>query len=295
MSHHLNPNAPIEDRVLFRFPRDPELQWAAVAVAQSFVNTFDLRMATHMKMIGEDRHYKLRYGLEISGPAWAVFRRAGLVLMSEPAFQLEPDADQSGRYDLVADMTEERLALFPDQQKHAAQIFGTSCGVDWQPLPEVRPLACVLTGPYAVLDNCTTGPLATVESTLQTSGQEILEADSVPWRGVIGYQGWETYAAASRLLCSDCRERIFRPKQGKQYVDCQCGAVIEILPAGRSRSRLSKFRNSAYRLCIEDNGTMSVPLQIQQAMENLDQLARMRTKRQQEKSCSAAAPILSVA
>ena len=201
----------IDDKVLFRLPKDRELQFPAMAVAQQYINTYDVRMAANDVSRGAVK-YQLHYDLDMSSEDRAFWKQVKLKLTKYPEPISEPD--------MIADMREERLVQFDATGKHACQIFGVMCGIENKPKAIVREVK-------PKVDEarwCEIGFESEFGYT-PIDGKDLLTLPDYYWTGVVAHASWETYLVA-----------------------CMGLPVVEILPRNRSRSWLSKFFHNEYRM-----------------------------------------------
>lgn len=223
------------DRVLFRMPRDRELQFPAMAVVQAFVRGFKEKMRVADVSRGAAT-YELQWDLEMSANDFSFFVAAGATFGSIRTPNLVPD--------MVVDLSDERLEQYKDSGKHACQICGIMSGVACMPVPSLRHVKPRLQnkvwGVVGEKSIDTTYPL--VPLTIDN----LLEAEDGAYTGVVGHAGVGTYLAAAMGI-----------------------AVIEILPLGRPRNWLTKWQNKGYRL-IDTPDESKWALQIAHAMASAE-------------------------
>ncbi len=196
----------IIDEVLFRMPKDRELQFPAMAVLQSFVNEYDIKMMANDVSRGK-AEYQLRYDVEIAEEDWKFFQDIGLELKKTRSKIAWPDA--------VMDFTEERINSYASFGKHVSQVCGLMCGVSCPPLPIIKKIAVKEDQPWLVVGGIAIEYLSGLNHRPDTG----LLLDGT-YCGCIGWADWRTYYAASMGW-----------------------PVIELLPVGRPRTWLSKWAN----------------------------------------------------
>lgn len=170
----------IRDNILFRMPRDRELQWPAMSLLQKYVNSYDERMGKQDVSSGRAK-YELHYDVEISHSDWQIFLRAGLKLDKEPNFALT-------EFEVVIDFSDEKLLSFLDFGAHVCQICGKLCGEEGKPLPEVKQ---VKASPDGYL-------LDLIDDRDPVDGLFELQDGEV--FAVLGEADWKTYLLASMRL-----------------------------------------------------------------------------------------------
>lgn len=210
----------ITDRVVFFLPDDRELQWAAMAVVQAYVNRYDEHMARNNQNASKFL-FELEYHLIMPPADWAIFQRAGIELMHQPV-------EHIGTPDVWFDLRANRVASFEAAGKHACQAYGAITGASANPMPAVRkvkPCTSKLMLGYAYGEDIVVAEGKAYRMDLE----DVCDLHDDQLTGVVGYASWRTYCAASMGL-----------------------AVIEVLPKGRSRNWLSKFTNPLYYACTED-------------------------------------------
>jgi hypothetical protein len=247
----------VQDYVLFQFPKARDLQWAAVSVMQNFVNHYKAKMAARHNDVSQGKAiWKLHYNVVIPTEDWTIFEQMKVNLTQLPEPLYEPD--------MVVEMSEDRLTRFTPSLKHVTQLFGILCGVECFPLPDVRELKHSFTGKWVVINpDDQLGEIAAKHGWDVIDTAYLLNTTVFPWKGCVGDASWETYAAASMLLCAGCRERIF---QMNPKARCQgCGPVVEI-HREKPPYNITKYANSAYRLV---QGAGWVP-QVDQAIDDLE-------------------------
>lgn len=227
----------IKDRVQFKMPRDRELLFPAVAVMQFFVDTYQDRMV--MNDAGQGHKYNLSYGVDLEKEDWDFFQRIGLVLN-------QPSEVLNG-YDMLADFSEERLAMFKNSGKHVCQAYGVMAGVGAiTPIPNIRKIQLKKHDPvWVVLGEQYEGKVPIGFKYQALLGEDLYSLKDEEVTGVIGKAGWETYLAASMGL-----------------------AVIELLPDDRPVTWLSKWSNQYYRV-VQGEDKLD---QIKSAIQNLESL-----------------------
>jgi hypothetical protein len=233
----------ITEQALFKMPKDQELQFPAMAVLQSYVNSYSEKMKANDVSYGTAR-FRLFYDAEMPEEDWQFFQRAGLKL-STNRVKLE-------HLDMVFDLTEDRVESMCSSGKHVCQIYGVMTGVGCPAWPTLRKV-------HPKMDGGTTWGVgegvhkawADVARThcnqlVLLDADTLLSAEDNQWTGVIG--------RASRLT----------------YLACSMGIpTIEILPENREVSFLSKFGFSAYRVIERQE---NVERGIAQAMANIHQV-----------------------
>lgn len=238
----------ILDRVLFIFPNDRELMFAAMSVVQEFVNTYDNKMAIN-DVSGGTAQYVLEYGVEAVSGMWEFFQKAGLELKYPRKLIEDPH--------MIVDMSEKVLARFTDPNKHVAQLYGSLCGIGCSPLPTLRRV-------YPRLNNhrwaWVTQPMFSEPFSYDILAEEsqLLNIKDGEYTGFIGWAGWQT------------------------YLTCSYGMpTIEILPPNRSRQRLSKWSSMHYKMV--EAGAGNIEAQVHQAIEAVEAqcLAALKDKRNQ--------------
>jgi len=247
--------------VLFVMPKDRELQFPAMAALQMYVNNYEIKMQANC-VLPTMPTYKFRYWAEMSDDDWNLFQRLGI--------ELKQQREQLTFPDTVIELNDERLLSFFNSEKHAAQVCSAIAGVETPPYPLVKQahagewsgwLMCI--GPYALslsADNappdCFVSNLTSDELlTMPAHGNEITAAI------VIGYQSWETYAAAAMGL-----------------------SVIEILPKNKGANWLSKWKNPLYRV-IEEDHLDRLPA----TLKNLKEVMKWRSSKALAEQASAIA------
>lgn len=218
------------DQILFKMPKDRELQFPTMAVLQSYVNEYDLKMMANDVSQGKVA-YQLRYDVEMDDYDWQFFQSIGLELKKAKTNIARPDA--------VMDFTEERINRYANLGKHVSQVCGLMCGVGCPPLPVIKKIAVEQGQPWLILDDVSLGYLDGIDHRLDIG----LCVDG-SYCGAIGWASWKTYYAASMGW-----------------------PVIELLPVGRPRTWLSKWWNPWYRVIDPTAG--DIPWQIKQAIASL--------------------------
>lgn len=237
----------IQDRVLFRFPKQRELQFAAASILQEFVNTYDMRMRANTPVspgASPKILFKLSYDVDISDEDWSFFQMIGLSLSHQRvAMDQRPDA--------VIDLSEERLVHFEGTAKHATQAMGVLSGVGCLPLPKIATIkpkskgeprwgwqAVQFISPRIDDEHSNLEPVANTD---------LLTAVDEGWTGFIMDRGWPSYLMASRGM-----------------------PVIELIQPNEDRYWLSKWTNRAWRPV--DLGCGRVEQHIQQAQKDLEEM-----------------------
>lgn len=237
----------IVDNVIFNMPRDGELQCAAVAVMQAYVNGYKIKMENN-NFSGGRANYTLKYRVLISDDDWAPFARAGLTLDIPPggASKIAPC--------MYVDFQNANLMAHWDSGKHVAQIYAHMAGVTCGPLPVVRRVKPRLTNRrwvYLLTDKLDWRHLGAIQSAFLAD--QLIDADDVPSlkddeiTGIIGFASKTTYLAAAMGL-----------------------AVVEFVPRERPRNWLSKFSSSLYRAV--DTDPVDYRRASMMAVANLDKL-----------------------
>ncbi len=206
----------VQDNVLIVMPRDRELQWAAMAIVQKWVNNYETRMGMN-DASGGRAQYVLHYSLEMPDEDFAIFQRAGLELVQQP----EKITD---RLDMVIDLTDERLLTFKDTGKHVVQACGALCGEENIALPLIRRVHPGLGGKWGAFDTGRFGQELVTPEMLH-------EAVDGEWEGIIGIADWRMYMASAMMI-----------------------PTIEIVPKNRNKNWLSKFSNLGYRMIQAEEG-----------------------------------------
>ena len=155
--------------------------------------------------------------MEVADECWDLFRRLGI--------ELNQDREQIGFPDSVIELTDEKLLSFYNSEKHASQICAAIAGVEAPPYPKIRQVSC--TRPECLW---VAGDLDLRVSEIQFRWDDLGVGDPVPDGIVVGYQSWQTYAAAAMGL-----------------------PVVEILEKNRAVNWLSKFKNPLYRVVEADH------------------------------------------
>jgi hypothetical protein len=200
--------------ILFVMPKDREMQFPAMAANQVYVNSYRIKMEANC-VTPIMPTYKFRYQVEVADECWDLFRRLGI--------ELNQDREQIGFPDSVIELTDEKLLSFYNSEKHASQICAAIAGVEAPPYPKIRQVSC--TRPECLW---VAGDLDLRVSEIQFRWDDLGVGDLVPDGIVVGYQSWQTYAAAAMGL-----------------------PVIEVLRKTRSVNWLSKFANPLYRAIEE--------------------------------------------
>jgi hypothetical protein len=241
----------IIDKVLFLFPKDRELQFAAAAILQNYVNGFGEKMRVNNPVPNHKAApvFELSYDVSIDPKDWQLLKSIGLKIKQEPVpMDSHPDA--------VIDLREERLEMFKDSTKHVCQIMGIMCGILCPPLPEIRmvkPRSDVME--WGVLNPFLPVPASHIDANV------LLDVENDQLTGVIGNAGWETYLSASRGL-----------------------PTIEVMPEGRARMWLSKWTNMAYRVVEPWAGDLTD--QIMQAKQDLEEMVKQCSIQAQAKDAA---------
>jgi hypothetical protein len=232
----------ITEVAYFLMPTDLELQFAAMAIVQNYVNGYAGRARDPAYNPGQ-ANYILQWRTS-PNTNWDLFTKAGLVLCiprSEEEVVSIPD--------LVVDLREEKLdpALWPG--KHACQAAGVLAGVAPPPLPVVRRVKpCYNADQWVVVAKDASEILAmfNLPCAISIDIDGIVAAKDGAISGVIGVAGAETYLAAAMGL-----------------------PVIEIQPEGRPRNWLSKFTAPHYRM-VAHSGIVPVPVQVHRAFTSIN-------------------------
>ena len=218
--------------ILFVMPKDRELQFPAMAALQMYVNNYKIKMEANC-VTPTMPTYKFRYWVEMADAHWDFFQRIGI--------ELNQDREQIGFPDAVIELTDEKLLSFYNSEKHCSQVCAAVAGVEAPPYPKVRQVKCgEFSGClYAVTKLAEDGrklfaedagvfiSLRDVDDLVRMS---TVDGTSILTPIVLGYQSWETYAAAAMGL-----------------------PVVEILEKNRAVNWISKWKNPLYRICEADH------------------------------------------
>jgi hypothetical protein len=242
------PKTVVIDKVLFKFPKDKEFQFPAAVVMQNYVNGYNFKMAHNDTSFGKAT-WELSYGIDIAKEDWELFQTIGLKLATQPVEIKEPD--------MLVDLSEERLVSFGLSHKHCTQLYGLLCGVGTLPIPDVSErLIGDKNGPWAVLND----DLRFEQDWELVTADDLLNNKN-KWKGVIGYQSWQTYMAAT-MGCT------FQNRLDKPQLAIGTFTVIEVLQKGHPQALLSKWINPKWHLVIEEAG--NVERQIRQVINRYD-------------------------
>jgi hypothetical protein len=235
----------ITEQALFKMPKDQELQFPAMAVLQSYVNSYAEKMKANDVSYGTAK-FRLFYNAEMAEEDWQFFQRAGLKL-DTARVRLE-------HTDMVFDLREQRVESMRSSGKHVCQIFGVMTGVGcpaWPTLRKVHPkMAGGTTWGVGEGVHKAWADVARTrcDQLVLLDADTLLSAEDNQWTGVIG--------KASRLT----------------YLACSMGIpTIEILPENRDVNFLSKFGFSAYRVIEHQE---NVERSLTQAMDNIHSILR---------------------
>lgn len=202
----------VPDHVRFLMPSSRELQWAAMSIAQKWLNNYDTRMEAQ-DTSGGRALFDLHYEFTMPDEDFRIFEAVGLSLAKQPEKVFGP-------VDMIIDFREERIERLNDGLRHATQACGVMCGEDAKAVPKVRLVNPGVNAPWVT----THEGLAVALGARYVEAEAFYTVQNGDFRGMVGYAGWETYMAASMYL-----------------------PVVEIVPATRSRNWLSKFCNLGYR------------------------------------------------
>ncbi len=204
----------ITDRVLFKMPKDRELQFPAIAVVQAFVRGFDDKARVTDVSRGAAT-YDLQWALDMSEHDFQFFIAAGATFGRIPANNIIPD--------MIVDLSDDRINMYCDSGRHVCQICGIMSGVACMPVPALRQVRPRLQSKVWALVG--EKEITTDYRLVPIKLEHLLAADDESYTGVVGMASVETYLAAAMGL-----------------------AVVELLPVGRPRNWLSKWQNKGYRL-----------------------------------------------
>jgi hypothetical protein len=212
----------LTDHVRFIVPQSREYQFAAMTVIQRFVNGYDEKMRLN-HVLPTSSPFELHYELHgLPDEDWKFWQAIGLKLTKMP----EPVE----RCDMEIDMREEQVLQFYAFDRHVCQAYGSSCGVEVSPLPEIRTVT-----PFLMRDVDGYGT-SRLERVLWLDNMDedvaeghLMEAEDDEFSCVVGERGWLTWWAVAMGL-----------------------PTIEILKPDESVPWMSKWSSPLYRV-IEEN------------------------------------------
>lgn len=226
------------DRVVYVMPKDRELQFPAMAIVQTYVNTYDQKIQSNDLSRGS-AVYELMYDLVMPEEDWKFFLDAGTTLAKPRTRGL--------RADLYADMSDEKLLQFLHTGRHAAQACRIISGVEALPYPHVRQVQFRYTDKkWALLGDLRNSLLNVDYPLVPIAPQDLLQVQSDEFTGVVGFAGWGTYLAVSMGL-----------------------PVVEIVADDRPRNWLSKWANKGYRV-VDSKNPDHWPLMVVRAMASAE-------------------------
>ncbi len=246
-------------------PSQRELQFAAMAVLQSYVKSYEQRMkASIVKPDGkplDDAKFILNYSLDISEEDLQFFYDAGLQLAYIP---------QKERVQLPAmllDFSEEAvLPIVESTGKHVCQVYGMLCGVEDLPLPElpkVKPrLANNHNGIWGILPGVEINTPFGGGQVVPIDGRALCVARDGQYSGIVGLAGWETYMSCAKGI-----------------------PTIEYLPEGRGRTWLSKWAMITYRAISYQKDQATFQHYADQARHNLEMVCSYLAEKERMDSC----------
>lgn len=170
----------IEDNVLFRMPASREYQFAALAVAQVFVEYYDKKMEINHVLPTGNYKFRLHYQLDMPDTDLEFFKAIGLELKTEPELLDHVDMD--------LDFTEDRVMQFFAFDRHVCQICGGLSGVQVNPAPKIRTVKSSLERRVLMLDD------------LAVPADVLMHAQDDEISCVVGRQSWLTYWSAAMGL-----------------------------------------------------------------------------------------------
>src|ERR1017187_3075915 len=178
----------ITEQALFKMPKDRELQFPAMAVLQSYVNSYEEKMKANDVSYGTAK-FRLFYDVEMPEEDWQFFQRAGLKLNTNRV-KLE-------HMDMVFDLTEDRVESMHSSGKHVCQIFGVMTGVGCPAWPTLRTVHPKMERPrrWGVC------PYDTLAETVWKESDEVIAIDEEmllasvdrQWTGIVGLASRLTY------------------------------------------------------------------------------------------------------
>lgn len=201
---------------------------------QCFVARYDEKMQIN-HLLPTAAPFELHYMLVMDPADLEFWRSIGLTLAKEP--------ETFGRCDMEIDMTEDHISRFQTFDRHLCQAYGSVCGIEANPLPEIRRVRPSLDTHVLYVDNDE-----------QEAQDALLNARDEEFSCVVGRQSWITYWAASMGL-----------------------PVIEILDRTRNRYWLSKWASNTYRMIETDSLDM-----LDQALVDLAEITALIQQRQME-------------
>lgn len=215
--------------ILFIMPRDREMQFPAMAALQMYVNNYQAKMMANT-VTKEMPDYRFRYEVQMPDEDWHFFHRLGIELKQAP--------EKIGFPDSVIEMTDERLRSLYNSERHCGQACAAIAGVECPPFPKVKQIGC---GEWSgalfsfhILRQMLPEYLPPDVRITPTDVDRVMQWQEVDGTSVLtpillGVQSYETYAVAAMGL-----------------------PLIEILPKGRSKNWLSKWKSPLYRIIEED-------------------------------------------
>jgi hypothetical protein len=204
--------------ILFVMPKDREMQFPAMAALQMYVNNYQVKMEANC-VTPVMPTYKFRYWAEMADEHWDLFKRIGI--------ELNQDREPIGFPDSVIELTDDKLLSFYNSEKHCSQVCAAIAGVEAPPYPLVRQVKCTCPDQLWVVDDSAFAIVLPDEVAFRWDGFAI--GDPRPDGIVLGYQSWQTYAAAAMGL-----------------------PVVEILEKNRAVNWISKWKNPLYRIVEAD-------------------------------------------
>ena len=214
--------------VLFIMPRDKEMQFCAMSALQRYVNDYEVKMQANCVTPTLPK-FQMRYKVDMPVEDWQLFQRLGIDLKQQP--------EEIGFPDAVIELSDEKLLSLYNSEKHCSQGCSAIAGVETPPLPKVVAVTGEMKGEWLwkFADVRLSLPVDLMHRPVQLCGDSFEDVlwrvkEGPPWDGIIiGYQSWQTYAAAAMGL-----------------------PVVEILQKNRSVNWLSKWKNQLYRIVEED-------------------------------------------
>jgi len=253
----------VVDQILFKMPQDRELQFPAMSVLQAFVNGYNLKMKINDTSPNHDAEFELWYNTDLFEDDWRFFKAIGLKLDHEPQLLTQVD--------MMVDFSWERVKNYLTG-RHLCEIYGALVGVESRPIPDILRIKPCAPKPFhwmVLADAWEFVQDMEQDASLRIFGiyamqQHLLSLKDGECTGLIGHASWQTYLAASMGL-----------------------PVIEIIPADRPITLLSKFTNRAYRVVVDCEFT-KLRTMVQRAIYNLEFLCTKVANAEAQQSLKAA-------